>query len=387
MMKSHTRPATSARIGFPFRLWWLLAFLAVALPLGTVIQVWRTILPPSDCEQRGDTAHSGAVVQFCFPSLTPQYGQGNITIGPDGNVWFSELNKIARITPTGQLAEFPAQSIYSPLVTGLIVSGPDGNLWFLEGNAVVRMSPDGASEAFGTDVIDSPTALTVGSDKNLWLGNTVDLANKTPTIVKLTTAGEVTSFSLPSPSQVLPDTHPSAGVIDMTAGADGNLWFLENVALSDPPTTQSILLGSITPSGVIKQAPVEVDRGTGPALGGGIGFLRSALTSGSDGNVWFLRHDGQIGRITPSGVITRFQVPGQTAQEMPMMTKASDGNVWFSAPPGQIGRITPKGDVKLFPLPAHTQVGGLAATQMVTSGFSMLATCRKARSGGSISGD
>src|SRR2546428_542930 len=88
MKKSETLPATPARAGFQFRLWWFIAFLVVALPLATVVQAARMILPPSDCNQLGDSTHSGMVVQFCFPSLTPQYGQGNMTIGPDGNLWF-----------------------------------------------------------------------------------------------------------------------------------------------------------------------------------------------------------------------------------------------------------------------------------------------------------
>jgi virginiamycin B lyase len=181
------------------------------------------------------------------------------------------------------------------------------------------------------------------------------------TIVKITPAGEITSFSLPPPSKTLRGALPGSGVIDLTSGADGNIWFMENVALADPPTIQGMLLGSITPSGTIKQFPIEIDRGSGPALGGGIGTLRSALASGPDGNLWFMQHDGQIGRITPEGVITRFQVPGQTAQELPIITKGSDGNLWFSAPPGKIGSITPNGTGKLLPLPAQTKVGGLAA--------------------------
>src|SRR5450755_122991 len=362
MKKRDTRRAMPGRTVYQFRLWWVLAFLVIALPLLTVIQTSRMILPPSDCHQPADSTRSDAVVQFCFPALTPQYGQGNMTIGPDGNLWFLEMNKIGRMTPTGQLVEFPAQSIYSPLVTGLIVSGLDGNLWFLEGSALVRMSPDGTSQAFGSGVIESPTALTVGPDGNFWFGNAASLVDKAPTIVKITTTGEITSFSLPVPSQTLPAALPSSGVIDLALGADGNLWFLENVALTDPPTMQATFLGSMTPGGRIKQVPVEVDRGPGPALGGGIGTLRTALATGPDGNLWFLRHDGQIGRITPAGVITRFQVPGQTAQELPILTTGADGNLWFSAPPGQIGRMTPNGNVKLLPLPAPTQVGGLAAS-------------------------
>jgi streptogramin lyase len=153
---------------------------------------------------------------------------------------------------------------------------------------------------------------------------------------------------------------PGWGIIDLTSGADGNIWFLENVSLDASSTMQAMLLGSINPSGTIKQVPVEIERGSFP-LPDQWNSLKGAITAGPDGNLWFLQHDGQIGRITPKGVITRFQVPGQTVQELPILAKGPDGNLWFSAPPGKIGRITPNGIGKLLPLPAQTQVGGLVA--------------------------
>jgi streptogramin lyase len=364
MKNSVTLPATPARAGFQLHLWWFIALLVVALPLWTVIQAWSMLIPPSDCNQSGDTTHAGAVVRFCLPSLSLQYGQGNMTIGPDGNLWFVEMNKIGRITPTGKLREFPVQLVTSP-----IASGPDGNLWFVEmaphGEfALVRMSPNGNIKEFWSSLISGPpTPLTVGPDGNLWVASMLSVGDSGgdvgSTILKITPTGEITSFSLPPPSQTLRGALLGSGVIDLTSGADGNIWFLENVALADPPTIQGMLLGSITPSGTIKQFPVEVDRGSFPPSQGG--SLKGAIAAGPDGNLWFMQHDGQIGRITPSGMITRFQVPGQTAQELPIITKGPDGNLWFSAPPGKIGRITPNGIGKLLPLPAQTQVGGLAA--------------------------
>ncbi|HET8913328.1 MAG TPA: hypothetical protein VFN23_17770 [Ktedonobacteraceae bacterium] len=287
-----------------------------------------------------------------------------MTIGPDGGLWFGEMNKIGHITPTGKLTEFPAHLVTSP-----IVSGSDNNLWFVEMDAqgdsvLVRMSPDGNRDVMKRGLVGPPTPITAGPDGNIWVaGGTGPEGESNPTyytILKITPAGEMTSYSLPRPSQTLPGTLPGWGV-SLISGADGAIWFLENVSLANAPTKQALLLGSITPSGTIKLAPVEVDRGTAPSTSQG-DELKGAITAGPDGNLWFMRHDGQIGRITPSGVITWFQVPGQTVQELPIITKGADGNLWFSAQPGKLGRITPTGDVKLLPLPAQTQVGGLAAT-------------------------
>ena len=44
-----------------------------------------------------------------FPVATAASGRFSIALGPDGNVWFTEVNsnKIGRITPSGVATEFP----------------------------------------------------------------------------------------------------------------------------------------------------------------------------------------------------------------------------------------------------------------------------------------
>jgi virginiamycin B lyase len=71
----------------------------------------------------------------------------------------------------------------------------------------------------------------------------------------------------------------------------------------------------------------------------------SAITAGPDGNLWFA--DGPaIGRITPSGVVTKYPAPAPAH-----LTAGPDGNIWFTMNQGnRIGRITPSGAVTLFPL-------------------------------------
>src|SRR5204863_249228 len=98
----------------------------------------------------------------------------DITTGPDGNVWFTEIagNKIGKITPAGVITEFPIPTAASTPVG--IASGPDGNLWFTE-----------------------------------------ELANK---IGRITTAGVVTEYSIPTS-----DGYP----VGIASGPDGNLWFAE----------------------------------------------------------------------------------------------------------------------------------------------------------------
>ncbi len=77
------------------------------------------------------------VTEFAVPTVhsIPE----GITVGPDGNLWFTEEspccgfgNNIGRISPTPshKLAEFPVPTAGSGPVG--ITAGPDGNLWFTE---------------------------------------------------------------------------------------------------------------------------------------------------------------------------------------------------------------------------------------------------------------
>lgn len=80
---------------------------------------------------------------------------GRIVTGPDGNLWFTEQGaigangafeptrpapgKIGRITPSGQITEFTTPTPFSN-PAGITV-GPDGNLWFTEYAYEVRDMP------------------------------------------------------------------------------------------------------------------------------------------------------------------------------------------------------------------------------------------------------
>ena len=68
-----------------------------------------------------------------------RHAQG-ITAGRDGNVWVALGGAIARITPAGQITRFllPAPSYAVELTTG-----PDGTLWFteLDTNKIGRFTP------------------------------------------------------------------------------------------------------------------------------------------------------------------------------------------------------------------------------------------------------
>jgi streptogramin lyase len=86
------------------------------------------------------------------------------------------------------------------------------------------------------------------------------------------------------------------------------------------------------------------------------------ITACPDGNLWFLQGDG-VGRITPRGVVSSFNVSGYTEA----ITPGPDGNIWVresardSADVGRIARITRKGAVTEFPVGRRVAGGGITA--------------------------
>jgi streptogramin lyase len=263
----------------------------------------------------------GTVTEFSA-GISPASEPYDIVTGPDGNLWFTELggNRIARMTPTGTVSEFPIASGFG--VRG-IVPATDGNLWFVTDDGTVsRITPAGVQTGFSagdtTFGAADPYMLAQGADGNLWFTNW-DYSR----VSRITPSGVVTSFS--------------AGITgrpyDIVAGPDGNLWFTE-------PHANASRIGRITPAGVVTEFSL---------VGGSRPY---GITVGPDGNLWFTqRGDGNdgIGRITPTGTVTIFSA-GITPGSTPLaITAGADGNLWFTEFNGdRIGRITPTGTVTEF---------------------------------------
>ena len=191
----------------------------------------------------------GNITLFPLPKRKPTA----ITAGPDGNIWFTEINAdiIGRINPdTGVITEFPLLSPVcqaNSLGAGCrqlknITTGPDGNLWFTEllTNAIGRINPytgaisefpvpspdngDNVDETdvkegyFGITVNEGPFDITAGPDGNLWF--TQSNANS---IGRMTPMGLVTgSFPLPTTNGI------PRGI---TAGPDESIWYVTGTEL------------------------------------------------------------------------------------------------------------------------------------------------------------
>lgn len=139
------------------------------------------------------------------------------------------------------------------------------------------------------------------------------------------------------------------GLNRVTSGPDGNIWF--TIAGANQ-------IGRMTPGGVITRFDIPTPNSS-----------PIDITTGPDGNLWFTEFTGRIGRITPSGQITEFPVFKQKPGVLPPtqkiflfgITNGPDGALWFVANccdptnlPGLIGRITTSGQIRLFPVAQDT---------------------------------
>lgn len=115
----------------------------------------------------------------------------------------------------------------------------------------------------------------------------------------------------------------------ITKGPDGNLWFTEFYAEQ---------VARITPSGVITQFNL-------PGLNGS----SEGITTGPDGNLWIAEASANaIGRLTTKGVLTDFQINGLNPSPR-NITAGPDGNLWFAEfYDGYLGRITTSGKISRF---------------------------------------
>ena len=304
--------------------------------LGSSALAFTLLLGMVALPSSASAAEIGEVSEFST-GITPSSQPSKITEGPEGDLWFTERNnlsgnRVARITPTGEVKQFPI--LLDSLPQGIAL-GPDGNLWFAEVNnpecghegcrsKVGRMEPNGSYVEYTTGISNEsePWEITAAPNGNLWFTEfAVAGSDRTNRIGEINpTTHKVEEFELPLPDK------GQQGAFGITGGPDGNVWFTELVGNR---------IGRITPAGEITEFPVPTANSE-----------PIAITKGPDGNLWFAEQDGEkIGRLNPSThEIMEFPIPSGGGEPR-AITEGPDGNLWFSEDNGDIGRITPTGTI------------------------------------------
>jgi streptogramin lyase len=253
----------------------------------------------------------------------------SIIAGPDGNLWFAEYKtkNIGRVSPTGQIKEFP-----TPTGVNDLTVGADKNIWYAsaDGGSIGRFNPTTSEVTeFTLSGIGMAGWITVGPDGNVWFTDYVN-----GQIGKITTAGVISVYPI--------DAYPRG----LITGMDGNLWFACDKGVGRISTDGRYTVFS----------PVS----------DGYHWSAGAITVGGDQRIWVTFEDrpGKVGAMSTSGVGTEYRM-NLYSSSLPYsysILPGPDGNVWFADADG-LARITPAGVVTVFTMP-----DGLFAPDYLTIG-------------------
>jgi streptogramin lyase len=243
----------------------------------------------------------------------------SIAAGPDGNVWFTEVssNAIGRITPAGVVSTFPIPSAGSG--PSSITGAPDGALWFTQSGTsqVGRMTTQGAVTEFPFPNGQNTQSGIVATSQGVMFLERPDPNNSALGFVLYNNGG---TGELPLGA--------NSGFGGVALGSDGNVWFL------DGALRRYVLNGPIDTFAVPPVCAVP-----------------DALTAGPDGNLWYVCFaNNYIVRQTTAGVAAAFHVPGLQVG-VAGIAAGPDGALWFTEALGKIGRITTSGTITEYPVP------------------------------------
>jgi streptogramin lyase len=180
---------------------------------------------------------TGDVDTFALPHGT----QTHLVLGPDGNMWFGDLNgtvyQVGRIKPSGtgiKLFNLGSPPSYECTI-GFddITSGPGSRLWFdgfddfqhCRGASVLSMSTTGVGGPGTGGNAQDFSGITEGPDRHVWVGD----QSPYDSIWRISPDGAVQQFHIPN----------SGHSTDPVPGPDGRVWFIDDGHLAAIGTSVS----------------------------------------------------------------------------------------------------------------------------------------------------
>ncbi len=300
------------------------------------------------------------------PTYTPPYAAGpqqapcggcainpeEITIGPDGNAWYTDGGSYIYEMPTsgpdlGAAVYAQAEPSIGSSPSGIVEA--DGALWFTETQpgeiGCFTMNPMPTVESYlvaGSSAGDLDGGITVGPDGNLWFTEVTQ--NKIGQLVPWTTVPAGSPWKPCPNSPAALNQYPVTGATlgpatasdTIASGPGGNLWFVES---------GSEKIGEMTTSGqLVNTFPAGAATLSGTPLG---------IAEGADGDIWFTESTGVIGNVTPAGAVTQFTLP-QSISDPWNIISGPDGNLWFTYTTGAtnagVGCINAEGNAAAYPV-------------------------------------
>ena len=269
----------------------------------------------------GRITPSGVVTEFPVAAIDKPSNPGPLTAGTDA-IWFRENSgTIDRMTPDGHVNQYMG-GFSDPNEMTL---GPDGVIWYSSCLSIGRLIDPAdvtefhlplppSNDPFDFCTVDGEAVgVTTGADGNIWFAVDGDGSisrgdSSRGQLGQITPDGQITLFDAGG-------YNPR----EIAAGADGNLWFTD---------AQHNVIGRSTLSGAITVYPI-------PSGSGG-----RYITAGPDGNLWFTENADRIGRITPNGEIAEISLPAGSGPSG--ITVGPDQKIWFTETgSNKIGRVDP----------------------------------------------
>lgn len=274
---------------------------------------------------------------------------GDFTLGASDVSMGSGLtvsrNYSSRATEQGAAGALGPEWTLSLANTEQLEEMVDGSLLLTGGNGNQSIFAKTESTTYESPVGDSNLALTVEENKEkektaFYLKNATDHTTVkftrpsggtrvwVPTVQEGAVSTDTVTYSYKTEAQHNEYPLPGGSTpVGITSGSDGNVWFANY-------GTDKI--GRITGTGTVTEYSVP-------------GSELQAITTGSDGNVWF-SEGKKIGKMSTTGaILAEYKVSGAITD----MVLGNEGDVWFVSSLGKIGKVTPTGGVTEYSLPTE----------------------------------
>ncbi|HEV3154458.1 MAG TPA: hypothetical protein VGZ02_11690 [Candidatus Baltobacteraceae bacterium] len=225
----------------------------------------------------GRISPAGVVKEFSNPRLSGSFPQ-DVTIAPDGSVWFIAVGTTAFLAHVDRADRVHAAALPSTLSPdGSLIADKSGSLWFLATNAnqkavLVQRLTDGTLVRHPTELSAAaepccpnlaPKRLTIGPDGNVWFTTLNYIKESSPANWIVTAAAPALQYFYVHDGSITYSVYPSG----ITASGT-KLWFT-----GDDPFQLNGGLWSMKTDGAMVAYPVN--------------YNPAGLTTATDGSLWF----------------------------------------------------------------------------------------------------
>ncbi|MBF6628661.1 MAG: hypothetical protein ITG04_09190 [Proteiniphilum sp.] len=294
----------------------------------------------------GRMSTSGVTTDYAigYPSGQTSFTVAEMITGPDGNIWMIGGGNSGGVYLGKLDISTGAVTFYTSGVTaysgGRIAAGSDGNIYYS-----VKTGASPAKTYLRS--MDPATGVTAAVQDYDIYTNIYDMATGPDGRLYISDAYYNRIYALPISGGTSDIFYLPASAGSFISGPDGNVWYTMSGKIVKMTTTGA-RTEYILPSGVKSHS----------------------LVAGPDGAVWFVDNTynaPKIGRITITGIVTTYAIPGTGVRDVAGPVLGSDGAIWFDyqqTPSGaaNVGRLTAAPTFTDYPISATYKKPGTMTT-------------------------